>query len=57
MSNGGGNIDLILEAVSSAVSVDTVTFCIVKLATERKDGAVEITDLGLHENKLVGLEH
>ena len=57
MSDSGGNINLILEAISSVVSIDTAAFCIVKLAMERKDGVVEITDLGLHENELVGLEH
>lgn len=56
-SDSGSNVNLVLKSVGMAISIDTAAFCIVELATEGKNGTVEIANLGLEENELLGLEH
>jgi hypothetical protein len=51
------DVNLVLKSVGATVGVDAAALCIVKLAAEGKDGAVEVANLGLEENKLLRLEH
>ena len=56
-SDGRIDVNVVLKAVSTALSIDVTAFGNIELVAKGHDCAIEITDLGLEEDQLLSLKH